>query len=186
MLGALSFSGARTWRPQGSRSLGHGDVDTDPRVTPSRHRLRLHRTSLDPGMRPTRSDRAKKSSSVVFSLRERAGSGRSLKGHRTSRPRGGVLNMYLFCFVAETRRGTGYNRDRVPSDVRRRNQDARPLRALMRSMRECETRSVHACESPEEDAGGVKQSCPTMMFVALPIYCTRGKRQQAVSDHTAP
>lgn len=46
----LEFRGARTWRPQGSRSPGHEDVDTDPRVTPSRHRLRLHGTSLDPGM----------------------------------------------------------------------------------------------------------------------------------------
>lgn len=49
LLVGLQFRGARTWRPQGSQSPGHEDVDTDPRVTPSRHRLGLHRASLDPG-----------------------------------------------------------------------------------------------------------------------------------------
>ena len=64
--------------------------------------------------------------------------------------------MYVFCLSQrrdkerETR-----DRDKVPRDVRRRNQDARPLRALIRSLEKCETRSVHACERAQKKTQGV-------------------------------
>lgn len=50
----------------------------------------------------------------------------------------------------------------------------------MGSMGECETRSVHACESPGEDAGGKAVVPDDDGIVALSIYCPRG---QATSPH---
>jgi hypothetical protein len=106
----------------------HGDIDFGCTAQVSRR---------NPGMQPTRNDRAETSnSSGVLSLWELAASSRSVLRATGRQGRGGwFLDWYLFCILSQRRdQGTRHNRDRVPSDVRRWNQDGRPVRALMRCM----------------------------------------------------
>lgn len=73
---------------------------------------------------------------------------------------------------------------RVPGDVRRRNQDARPLRALMRSMGKCETRECSRVRERRRRRRGQAVVPDDDGIAPLSIYyCLRGQATRRFGPH---
>lgn len=103
---------------------------------------------------------------------------------------GGVPNMYLFCFCRrDETKGQDTTETDLPSDVRRRNQDARPLRALMRGMGHGKMRDTERPTRAREARGrrrGFRQSCPTTIYLtpgqAMNLFRTTAHRDVCQSQ----